>query len=234
MNEFHNDDELMALLGDVFLTQAIEPDEAARQQLRDALASDNLVAFATAVPRGTALRRRLRSHLGLLTLSAAGVLVVGGVAAAAVSTNTLPGPTRAIAYDLGLPVTSPALYHARQQLHQLDSANTQHDTKVAHHLGHGLLHDLKLLNHSDLSQISQPAKAALTKTGLLPQVLKILGVATSTTTTTEAHSGSTSTTTTTTPVLPTLPILGKVTGSSDSKSGPLLKSAASNVKSVLP
>ena len=55
--------------------------------------------------------------------AAVAVLATGGVAAAAVATDHLPGPTRAVAYDLGLPVTSPALVTAaRGTLAELQSA----------------------------------------------------------------------------------------------------------------
>jgi hypothetical protein len=207
MSGFHNDDELLALLADAFPTQPVKPDEKARQRLRDALANDNLAAFDSPASRGARWRRRIGSRAGVFTLSSIGILVIGG-AAAAVTTNTLPGPTRNLAYDIGLPVTSPALYHARQQLGQLVSANAQHHTTTARQLGHDLLRDLTLLNHADLAQIRKPAQIALTQTGLLHQAQKILGIATSTTTTTVAPSSSTSTTTTTTPVLPTVPGLG--------------------------
>ncbi len=206
MNEFPDDEELLALLKDVFPTQPIKPDDEARRLLRDALTNDNLTTLDTSASRGARLRRRFGSRAGVFALSSIGILVIGG-AAAAVTTNTLPGPARALAYDVGLPVTSPALYHARQQLHQLDSANAQHHATVARELGHDLLHDLTLLNHTDLVQIRKPAQIALTQTGLLHQALKVLGITTSTTTTTVPPSRSTSTTTTT-PVLPTIPSLG--------------------------
>jgi len=235
MNEFRNDEELLALLEDAFPMQPVIPDESARQHLRDALTHDNLAPFDTSDSRSARLRRRFGPHASALTLSAIGVLVLGGVAAAAVTTNTLPGPTRAIAYDLGLPVTSPALYQARQQLHQLDSANVQHHASVARHLGRGLLHDLRMLNHTDLSQIRTPAQKALTQTGLLKQTLKILGIATPSTTTTVAPSSSTSATTTTVPVLPIIPGVGPIPGITGSTPiGGILKNPTSKVTSILP
>jgi hypothetical protein len=239
MNEFRSDDELLALLGDAFPTQPVEPDERARQHLLEALALDNLAPLAGSTSPGARRRRRFGPHASALTFSTIGVLVLGGVAAAAVTTNTLPGPTRAIAYDLHLPVTSPALYKARQQLHQLDSANAQHHTSVARQLGRGLLHDLTLLNHTDLSRIRVPAKKALTQTGLLPQTLKILGITSPSTTTTVAPSTSTSTSTTTTttllPVLPTIPGVGPISQITGSKAvGGVLKNPTSTAKSILP
>jgi hypothetical protein len=241
VTNFHDDEELLALLGQAFPTQPVRPDETARLQLREALTNDNLVSFAGAASRRARLRRRLGSHASALTISAIAVVALGGVAAAAVATNTLPGPTRNIAYDIGFPVTSPALAQARQQLHQLDVANAQHHTVVARQLGHGLLHDLTLLNHSDLSQIRTAAQKALTPTGLLQKASKILGIATSSTTTTVAPSSSTSTTTTTTllptlsTVIPTIPSKGPIVGITGSTPvGGILKKSTSTVTTLLP
>jgi hypothetical protein len=234
MNELDND-EFVELLKDVFPIQAFQPDERARGRLRDALAHDNVVPLAATTSRSTRVRRRIGSHATALTLSVIGVVTFGGVAAAAVATNTLPGPIRALVYDLGLPVTSPALYQARQQLHQLDSAITHHHTSAVHQLGRGLLHDLALLNHGDLSQIRTPAQKALTQSGLLAQSLKILGIATHSTTTTEAPSSSSSTTTTTVLVPPIVPGVGSIAGTSGSSGvGGTLKNTSSSVNSLLP
>lgn len=235
MSDFRTDDELLMLLKDAFPTQLLEPDEEARELLRDALAHDNLVPLLAVQSRDARRRRRFSSHASAITLSTISVLAFGGVAAAAVMTNTLPGPTRALAYDLGLPVTSPALFQARQQLHQLDSALTHHHTNVVRQLGHGLLRDLTLLNRGDLSLIRTPAQTALTQSGLIQQASKILGITTSSTTTTVAPSTSTSTTTTTVLVPPSLPGVGSLPGATGSTSvGGTLKNTTSTVNSLLP
>lgn len=233
MNVYRND-EILALLKEIFPTPPVRPDESARKHLRDALAHDNLVPMVASQSRDAPLRRRFGSHASALTLSTIGVLIFGG-AAAAVATNTLPGPTRALAYDLGLPVTSPALYQARQQLHRLDAAIAHHQTNVVLPLGRSLLHDLVLLNRADLSQIRTPAQKALTQTGLLQQASKILGITTSSTTTTVAPSNSISTTTTTVLAPPAIPGVGSITGIAGSTSGGgILKNTTSTVNSLLP
>lgn len=229
MNESPHDDELLALLKDAYPTTPVQPDDLARQRLLDALTLDNVVALDTS--SSLARRRRLRgTRVSALTLSTIGVLGLGGVAAAAVATNTLPGPTRAIAYDLGLPVTSPALYQARQQLSEVNNATTKHDASVAHQLAKGLIHDLQLLNQGDLSQIRTPAQKTLTQLGLLPQISSILGITTPSSTTTVAP--TTSTTTTTILVPPTLPSVGSITGSTGV--GGVLNNTTSGVTSLLP
>ena len=241
MTQHRDDDELMALLGEVFPTAALSPDAKARQHLLDALALDNVVAFDATAP-ASRRRRLLGSRASALTLSVAGVLSLGGVAAAAVATNTLPGPTRAIAYDLGLPVTSPALYQARAQLHNVNSAASRHHTNVARELAKGLIKDLKLLNQNDLSQIRPSVKRTLSQLGLLSQVTSVLGTTVTTpntTSTTVTNSGtsnastSTSTTTTTTILVPpTLPSVGSITGSGGL--GGVVNSTTSGTGSLLP
>lgn len=233
MNEsFRNDGEFMMLLKDAFPSEDFRPDESARAQLQDALAHDNLV-LKDVSPRGVRRRGRFGPRASALTLSTIGVLTFGGVAAAAVVTNTLPGPLRAIAYDIGLPVTSPSLYQARQQLHQLVLANAHDPAGVARHLGRGLLHDLTLLDRNDLSAIRRPAQKALTQSGLLPQASTILGVTLPTANTTVAPSSSTTTTTTTVPVLPIVPGVGSITGGSTGVGGSL-NTTTPSVNSLVP
>jgi hypothetical protein len=109
-------------------------------------------------------RRGARSTF--VAASAIAFALTAGVAAAAVATNTLPGPTRAFAYDVGLPVTSPALYGAQQSaaaLRQSIISNNLHQQKV---LGHQLIGELKTLDVSDLSQIRATAAKLLTEIGL--------------------------------------------------------------------
>ena len=237
MNQYRSDDELLAQLKEAFLTPSASPDVTARLRLLDALATDNLVSIDASASRSTRLRRRFGSHASALTLSAVGVLALGGVAAAAVATNTLPGPTRTIAYDLGLPVTSPALFHARAHLHQLNTANEMHQKNTARSLSRKLIGDLKSLNQSDLSQIRSAAHNALEVSGLLSQATNILGTSAATTpTVAPSTSTSTSTSTTTTTLVPlTVPGVGSISGvtGSTSPSG-VLNNATSTITSLLP
>jgi len=241
MNQFRSDEELLAQLRETFPPSSVTPDEMARQRLLDALALDNVVSVDAYESRSSRLRRRFGSHASALTLSAVGVLALGGVAAAAVATNTLPGPTRAIAYDLGLPVTSPALVQARSQLHQLVTANSSNLPSSARELGRQLIDELKKLDHTDLAQISTAARSALAPTGLLSQATQILGTLSvaNTTTTTVAPSTTTSTsnpTTTTTVIVPlTVPGVGSISGITNSTGvGGVLNKTTSTVTSLLP
>lgn len=229
MIEFRNDDELSALLTGAYPTIPFELDYQAREQLAQALARDNIVAIGTATSQ-RAWRRRVSSHTSALVLGTISVFALSGVAAAAVVANNLPGFTRAVAYDLGLPVTSPALFEARQQLHSLVRANTTHHTGVARELGRGLLKDLKLLNHTDLSQIRTPAETALTQSGLLGQATKILGI--TTTTTTLLPSTSSVTTTVPAPGLLPIPVLGSISGSTGT--GGAQQTTTTTINSLLP
>jgi hypothetical protein len=83
-----------------------------------------------------------------------------------VATDTLPGPTRNIAYDLGLPVTSPGLFQARQNLDQLKRSIVQGNRHEQIRWGSQLQHDLKSLNDDDLAQIRVPALSVLNEAGL--------------------------------------------------------------------
>lgn len=237
MTEYRNDDELLALLDDVLSVAPIAPDETVHRRLFDALAQDNVVSFVDPPLRRGRLRRRLAGHATALTLVTVGVVTVGGVAAAAVGTDTLPGPTRAIAYDLGLPVTSPALYQASQRLNQLERANAQHHATKAREVGQLLVHDLQQLNHADLSQIRTAAQKALSRADLLSQATQILGLTLTRTPTTTAVAPTTSSTTSTTVITvpATVPLIGSVPGTNGSTGvDGVLKSTTSTATSLLP
>lgn len=230
------DDELLDLLRDTLYVADLGPDDEARRRLRDALESDNVISLAGAARR--TWRERAARHAGALTIAVSGVVALGGVAAAAVATDTLPGPTRAWAYDLGLPVTSPALYQARQQLGQLEHADSQHHAVTERQFARSLIRDLGHLNRHDLGAIRSSARAALRPTGLLSQVGGILGLSTSSTTT-STNPPSHSTTTTTTPptslVPTTIPSVGSVGGIGGSTGvGGTVNITPPNTSSLLP
>lgn len=235
MNE-QRDDELLDLLRDALYVAPMEPDDEARRRLRAALESDNVTSLAY-VARAS-WRQRVARHAGALTLAASGVVALGGVAAAAVATDTLPGPTRSWAYDLGLPVTSPALYQARQQLGQLEHADTQHHATTERHFARGLIRDLGHLNRHDLGEIRSSARAALRPTGLLSQVGGVLGLSTSSTTTSTilpSHSTTTTTTPPTSLVPTTIPSVGTIGGTGGSTGvGGTVNITPPNASSLLP
>jgi len=171
MAEF-TDVELLSRLQVALTPAPALPDEMSLARLHATLAELEVesepVDIATARRRRDHVRRGLPRRVTRPSIVAAGAVafaLTASVAATAVATNTLPGPTRAFAYDLGLPVTSPALFRAQQSAKQLHQAivakNHQQETKLSHEL----VQDLKSLNASDLSQIRSTAAKLLVAVG---------------------------------------------------------------------
>jgi hypothetical protein len=169
------DVELLSRLEVVLAPPRVSPDEKTMAQLHATLGELALekepVNIQSAVrPRAQnvarARRRRFRTRSSVLVAGAVSLALTAGVAAAAVVTNTLPGPTRAIAYDLGLPVTSPSLFRAQQIAKQLQQSIDAQDRAQEKRLAQSLLGALKTLNASDFSQIRSTADKLLTEVGL--------------------------------------------------------------------
>ena len=115
-----DDDILLAVLGDALTPEPVEPGAPELAALHRALEirpadtdDDDGVQLAPVIPMFTPSPRsvmwsrihRLRHPVAAAV--AVGILATSGVAAAGVATDRLPGPTRNVAYALGLPVTSP-------------------------------------------------------------------------------------------------------------------------------
>ena len=170
MNEF-SDAELLAMLGGALSPTPAAPDAVTLARLHMTLADISTevgpLVTARAHPSRTlgGLRRRMAQHVSVVAVAAA-VILTGGVATAGVATDTLPGPTRNIAYDLGLPVTSPGLFQARQNMDQLKRSIVQGNRQEQIRWGSQLQHDLKSLNDDDLAQIRVPALSVLNEAGL--------------------------------------------------------------------
>jgi hypothetical protein len=174
--------ELLSELRDALATPPIRPDATSLARLHATLAElereSEPVSITAAIRHdkpphrsGARRRRRVVGRSSLLVASAVAAALTAGAAAAAVATNTLPGPTRAFAYDLGLPVTSPSLYHAQQTESQLRQAILSHHTSRARSLGQQLIGEMKGLDFSDLSTIRPGADALLVELGLgLPTI----------------------------------------------------------------
>jgi hypothetical protein len=122
-----DDAELLQTLTTALAPEPVQPGPGQLAALHQALATrqdvvvaetDNVRATAGACAEVTPLwlARANRLRHPAAALIAAAVLATGGVAAAAVATNTLPGPTRVVAFDLGLPVSSPALVVAQREI----------------------------------------------------------------------------------------------------------------------
>lgn len=113
-----DDARLLELLGDALAPGPAEPGPAELALLHDDLASRRSRLTATAsAPSGSSARRRPAPRRLVWAGAAAAVLV--GLAAAGVRTDRLPGPLRTAAFDIGLPVSSPALVATRGDLSQL-------------------------------------------------------------------------------------------------------------------
>jgi len=153
----YSDDAILALLG-----ETLEPGERAV----DPGALSRLHATLEGVKQETKPTRR-RKRLGIrhpVAVALGGlVLSFSGVAAAAVGTDTLPGPTRNIAYNVGLPVTSPALYQTRGTLAQIQGEPVGPDGR---RIGKQLQRELGGLTPGDLAAIRAQAKGALQRQGL--------------------------------------------------------------------
>jgi hypothetical protein len=197
------DFELLAQLGDALDTPPVRPDAASLARLHATLTELELesepVAITTAVRRHTvaqrsaARRRRVAGRSSILVAGAVAAALTAGVAAAAVATNTLPGPTRAFAYDVGLPVTSPSLYHAQQTEAQLRQALRGHEGPQSRRLGQQLIGEMETLDYSDLNQIRASADTLLVDVGLgLPTISSTSPLPVTTPVTIPASSGSSS------------------------------------------
>jgi hypothetical protein len=183
------DVELLSRLQDALTPASVQPDEVSLARLHATLAElageSEPVSITTALERrdqgrSNVVRRRVTARTSLVAASALAFALTAGVAAAAVATNTLPGPTRAIAYDLGLPVTSPALVRAETSAKQLHLAIVTKNHSQERLLAHQLVGDLKTLNTNDLSQIRNAAKKLLVEVGV--KVPTLPGAVTSPTT----------------------------------------------------
>jgi hypothetical protein len=190
-----SDTELMAMLSGALTTPPVAPDQVTLARLRATLtelsreSSINVVTRVGRTKGFAGLRSRVARHTTFVAVAT--LLFTGGVATAGVATDTLPGPTRNLAYDLGLPVTSPGLYHARTNLEQLKQSINERNHNAEVRWGRSLQHDLKSLNGDDLAKIRLPALSLLSEVGLEDP----LGPSSSTSTTTS----STVITSTTTP-----------------------------------
>ena len=165
-----SDDELLGRLTSALAPESITPDARSLEQFRDALQrsaknDDVIVSISSPTKRRASRLHRLRHPVG----AAIGVIFLASTsvaAAAAVGTDTLPGPTRTVAYEIGLPVTSPALYQTQETLHQLNVAVDHHDPVAAREAGNQLRRNLQQLNPRDLTHVQGPARALLPRAGV--------------------------------------------------------------------
>lgn len=167
------DDEVLARLAQALRADPIEPSGATWASLESALAG----SLAASPARNLGLLRGRR--VPALAITLVSVLTVSGAAAAAVATNTLPGPLRSLAYNLGLPVTSPALYQAQGEEATLRDTLQSHREARAHAIGEALARRLRTLDRGDRASIVPSADGLLRRAGV-----SVTGTVTTTTTTT--------------------------------------------------
>ena len=115
-------DELLGRLGACLLADPAAPDADERAALHRALEHSPTPSVPSR-PTGRQWRRFRRP----VAATIAATIVLSGGAAAAVETNTLPGPLRSLAVTLGLPVAPTALTQAQNALSDLARALTARD-----------------------------------------------------------------------------------------------------------
>ena len=176
-----DDDTLLDMLGELLAPEPVEPGPEALAALHQALAArsdapgypadhDDLAAVLPFAPPAASATRRSATWAGLHRLRhpvaaavAVGVLATSGVAAAGVATDHLPGPTRSVAFALGLPVTSPSLEAARGTMGQLRVALAARDVAQVHASAALLRSQVDGLAPADRNQIEASAGVLLTQ-----------------------------------------------------------------------
>jgi len=168
-----DDDRLLDVLRSSLAPSAVRPGPTELSAFRSVLAhrfdapsaadgSAGVVAMEGARRSGRSRSTGLRRVRHPVTaLVAAAVLATGGVAAAAVATDTLPGPARRIAVAIGLPVSSPALEATRGAMGDLRHALDRHDTAAIRAGADAVRTDLAALTPSDRTQVEPEADRLL-------------------------------------------------------------------------
>jgi hypothetical protein len=173
-----NDEELLHSLGTVLAPTAVEPGPEELAGLHRALAARlgeaaSVSAHRRAIRQGWGwveavwMATAFRFRHSVAALVAGVVLVTGGVAAAGVASNTLPGPTRAVAFRLGLPVSSPNLVAAQSEVAALQAALDSRDVSAARSAAAALRQTMATMSASDLDQIEPEASALLAEADTL-------------------------------------------------------------------
>jgi hypothetical protein len=171
-----DDTALLDALGASLAPAPSEPSVAAIEALHQALeqrndrSADVLSPVIPLLSAGRWGRRggplhRLRHPAAVA--AAVAVLATSGMAAAAVATDHLPGPTRAVAYDLGLPVTSPGLAHVQGTLAGLQAALAAGDVSRVRASAALLRSQIAMLSPSDEATVRIETSEALTRADAL-------------------------------------------------------------------
>ena len=191
-----SDEELLSALRDALMTNdAHTPSQAEMARFHEAAALGRAGAgVGPRAGRGAMARARLRWEVwralppwpSPALVGAAAVLGVFGVFGGAVAANALPGPLRSVAYDVGLPVSSPALEAAEAAESALQGAISSRDRPAIQSDVTVLRQRLSVLDASDRATADPKARR------LLSDALALLVRDTSTTTTPGSTTSSTS------------------------------------------
>ncbi|MHB8439134.1 MAG: hypothetical protein ACYDD4_08230 [Acidimicrobiales bacterium] len=154
-------DELLGVLREALVLPDLAPsaEEMAHfEQLLDPLRSG-------AGPISRVRRPEWRDHVVPRGLVAAGVFLLAGLGAfgGGVAVNSLPGPLRTAAYDLGLPVSSPSLVAAEAAESALSSALAARDRSAVIADVPVLARCVAALGSADRSNVEPAASALLAR-----------------------------------------------------------------------
>ena len=173
------DDELLAQLRDALVTgDAASPSAAEMARFHEAAGRWGSGARSGAGARaGAASRLRLAwdawralpPRLSPALVGAAAAVGVLGLFGGAVAANTLPGPLRSVAYDAGLPVSSPALVAAEEAESTLQQALPSQDRSVIAPDAAALRQRLSVLDPSDRATADPRAQHLLSEADVLLQ-----------------------------------------------------------------
>ena len=168
-----DDDVLLAALGTALAPDPVEPGPEAMAALYQALdtrrpdvtedGSAVVIPFAPPKRRSATWAGIHRLRHPVAAAVVVGVLATSGVAAAGVATDHLPGPTRSVAYALGLPVTSPALQSAKGTMNQLSVTLAAHNLAQVRATAALLRTELAGLSAADRGSIRVLADDLLTR-----------------------------------------------------------------------
>lgn len=150
-----SDDELLAALGEALAADHVEPPPAAVADVRLLLTTRPTGGLGRLRGRLTDLRWRLSGWRARLAVAGAAVgLVLVGSGTAFALGAPVPPPVRALAYDIGLPVTPPAVVDVRNAASAVQSdiapasrtnqAATLRDTQALGHALAGLTPDERI------------------------------------------------------------------------------------------
>ncbi len=166
-----SDQELLGALRDALVTDdASAPSPAEMARFHEAVARGRAGTGSGAIARARLAWdawRALPPRLSPALVGAAAAVAVLGVFGGAVAANTLPGPLRSAAYDVGLPVSSPALVAAEGAETALQGALSSKDRSAIASDVSVLRARLSVLDASDRATAGPEAQRLLSEADVL-------------------------------------------------------------------